>query len=71
MIILEHQIQDIGSIHCNVHSSRRAWFSVLLPAVYKYITTGDYLTSYVEDDDIPDGGVRQMIAEVKNSLKYA
>ena len=44
-------------------------FPYFLPALYKYITTGDYLTSYVEDDDIPDGGVRQMIAEVKNFFK--
>lgn len=36
-----------------------------LPAMYKYMTTGDYLNSYVEDDDIPDAGVRHMIAQVK------
>ena len=44
-------------------------FPYFLPAVYKYITTGEYLTSYVEDDDIPDEGVRQMIAEVKDIFK--
>ena len=41
-----------------------------LPAMYKYMTTGEYLNSYVEDDDIPDAGVRHMIAQVKTLQVY-
>ena len=35
-----------------------------LPAMYKYMITGDYLSSYVQDDEIPDACVRHMIAQV-------
>ena len=43
-------------------------FPYFLPAVYTYMTTNDYLTSYVDDSDIPDGGVRHMITEVNTSI---
>ena len=32
------------------------------------MTTGDYLSSYMEDDDIPDAGIRHMIAQVKTGM---
>ena len=28
------------------------------------MTIGDYLNSYMDDNDVPDGGVRHMIAEI-------
>lgn len=39
-------------------------FPCFHPAMYKYITTGDYQTSYVEDDDVPEAGVRLLISKV-------
>ena len=39
-----------------------------LPALYKYMTTGDYLQSYVDDNDIPDAGVRHLVAQVKTFI---
>jgi len=40
-----------------------------LPALYKYMTTGDYLHSYVDDNDIPDVGVRNLVAQVKTFMR--
>ena len=34
------------------------------PAMYKYINTCDYLTSYVENDDVPEAGVRLLVSKV-------
>jgi len=43
-------------------------FPYFLQAVYKYITTGDYLNTYVDDRDIPDEGVRRLISEVNTRI---
>ena len=51
----------------SMSNSRRSWSRYFLPALYKYMTTGDYLLSYV-DDDIPDAGVRHLVAQVKTFI---
>lgn len=43
-------------------------FPFFLPAIYKYITTGDYLSTYVDDSDIPDEGVKQLVTEVSTKI---
>ena len=42
-------------------------FPYFLPA-YKYMTTGDYLTSYIDDNVIPNEGVSHTIAEVNTGI---
>ena len=44
-------------------------FPCFLPAMYKYMITGDHLTSYVDDDDIPETGVRHLITKVSIHLQ--
>jgi len=39
-------------------------FPCFLPVVYKYICTGEYLSNYVNDGDVPDAGARQLLHEV-------
>jgi len=39
-------------------------FPCFIPAVYKYIYTGEYLNNYVNSSDVPDAGARQLLHEV-------
>jgi len=43
-------------------------FPYFLPAVYKYLSTGDYLSTYVDDDDIPEAGARHLVSAVSNGF---
>ena len=39
-------------------------FPVLLPAVYEYITTGQYRPQDIWDTDVPDSQVQSLLAQV-------
>ena len=43
-------------------------FPYFLQALYKYLSTGDYLSIYVDDNDIPEAGARHIVSAVRNGF---